>query len=533
MTEPLVAIYARVSSEKQEKECTIDSQIAQLKARAKDRSYAVVKLYQDNGYSGEMLARPALDRLRDDAAAGHFQRILIHSPDRLARKYLYQELVMDELRRHGITVEFLNQEPAETAEARLQLGIQGLFAEYEKAKFQERVRRGKLHKAKNGQVLGGWAPYGYRYIPKADGKAPRYEVDPDQANVVRLIFDLAAIRGLSLRQIVKELAARGVHPPQRRGQRSFWGRSTITKVIHNETYTGVTHYNKNQAVEPKVKKGANPRRLRTSHVLRPRDQWIPITVEPIISKDIFDRAQKRIAGNRAYSGAPKNQYLLRGLLRCGQCGSPLYGNPCHGRLFYRCGDRDTTAPTHCRAGMFSAKRLDSAAWSAVEEALQNPDLILAHLRQTQAAMSGQSPGQQNQAEINRHRAQIKIQEDRFLEAYAAQAITLEQLKAQMDTIKGRREALQEQESALAQDHDRKINFDDLEAVCKILARGLKKAAANFTEQQEVLRGLVTQIIVGKDSLRIRGALPDSGGQKLSIPSYRSGQLPTFEILAKI
>jgi site-specific DNA recombinase len=160
-----VAFYARVSSDHQAEEGTIASQVADLQQRiAADGGRTEPDLeFLDDGYSGATLLRPALERLRDQAAQGMIDRLYVLSPDRLARKYAYQFLVLDELRHAGVEVVFLNHALGQSPEDDLLLQVQGVIAEYERAKISERSRRGKLHAARTGQVsvLGG-APYGYR-----------------------------------------------------------------------------------------------------------------------------------------------------------------------------------------------------------------------------------------------------------------------------------------------------------------------------------------------------------------------------------
>ena len=159
-------IYARVSTERQEKEKekTIESQIEELRMFCEKNGFLIVKEYVDDGWSGETLARPALDQLRDDASKKLFDIVCIHSPDRLARKFIYQGLVMEELKKKGIEVFFLNRPISDTPEDQLLLGVQGLIAEYEKAKILERTRKGRIHKAKEKGIVGSVPPYGYNYV---------------------------------------------------------------------------------------------------------------------------------------------------------------------------------------------------------------------------------------------------------------------------------------------------------------------------------------------------------------------------------
>src|SRR3989304_1495284 len=172
MLEVQTAIYARVSSEQQAEAHPIASQVAALRERVAADGLGLHRDHEfiDEGYSGATLVRPALERLRDAAAAGDIDHLYVHSPDRLARKYAYQVLLLEELRRAGIEVVFLNRELGRTPEDDLLLQVQGMVTEYERAKILERSRRGKRHAAKEGgvSVLSG-APYGYRYVTQQAG----------------------------------------------------------------------------------------------------------------------------------------------------------------------------------------------------------------------------------------------------------------------------------------------------------------------------------------------------------------------------
>jgi DNA invertase Pin-like site-specific DNA recombinase len=195
------ALYARVSSDRQKENHTMGSQVAALRQFADTNGYLVPLewQFQDDGYSGATLVRPGLEALRDLAATGEIQAVLVYSPDRLSRKYAYQVLLAEELARCGVELIFLRAPSGATAEDQLLVQFQGMIAEYERAQIAERSRRGKRHRAQQGSinVLSG-APYGYRYVKKTDTSAAYYEVVETEAEVVRLIFDAYTRQGLSL-----------------------------------------------------------------------------------------------------------------------------------------------------------------------------------------------------------------------------------------------------------------------------------------------------------------------------------------------
>ena len=188
----MAAIYTRVSSNQQREAHTIASQTAALVEWAMTLDLRVPQewIFEDDGYSGATLERPGLERVRDLAAAGDIQVVLVHSPDRLSRKYAYQVLLIEEFGRHGVETRFHNGPSSATAEDQLLVQFQGMIAEYERAQILERSRRGKLHRARAGEisVLGG-APYGYRYIRKREDSPAAYVVVEAEARVVRDVYE--------------------------------------------------------------------------------------------------------------------------------------------------------------------------------------------------------------------------------------------------------------------------------------------------------------------------------------------------------
>ena len=206
-------IYARVSSEQQVAAKTIGSQLAALRQRVASDGLELSSEMEfiDEGYSGATLIRPALERLRDLAGCGLLDKLYVHSPDRLARKYAYQMLLIDELKRSGVEIIFLNRELSSSPEDQLLLQVQGMMAEYERAKIIERNRRGRLHAARSGSVNAlSCAPYGYQYITKQEGSGQaRLEILPEQARVVRQLFDWIGRDRLSIGEVCRRLTNGG------------------------------------------------------------------------------------------------------------------------------------------------------------------------------------------------------------------------------------------------------------------------------------------------------------------------------------
>ena len=292
-----VALYARVSTESQQARGTIGSQLAVLRERVGLEGDEPVAEFCDDGHSGARLDRPGLDALRDAAEAGLIERVWCLSPDRLARVYAYQVIVLDELARHGVSVRFTDAPPIDDdPQAKLLTQVQGVIAEYERAKIAERYRRGKLFRSRNGEVLAWRTPYGYRRHPRDAHGPARLVVFEPEAAIVRRIFDDSAHGGHSLREIIRRLAADGVPSPT--GSRGIWGTSTLSKLLRNEAYIGRVYFNRTEAV-PDPRPGR-----RSRQVPRPREDWITIAVPAIVDDQTFEAAGRVSRDNTQWSQVP-------------------------------------------------------------------------------------------------------------------------------------------------------------------------------------------------------------------------------------
>src|SRR5215471_3556808 len=314
------AIYARVSSEQQAAANTIASQLAALRERlAKEGLPSHSELeFIDEGYSGATLVRPALEKLRDLIAFGAIDRLYVHSPDRLARKYAYQALLVDEFQRAGVEVIFLNRELGRSPEDELLLQVQGMMAEYERAKIVERHRRGKLHAARAGvvNVLSG-APYGYRYVDKhTGGGQARYEIVPDEARVGRQVFDWVGRDRLSIGEVCRRLTHAG---EVTRTGKTVWDRSVVWGILHNPAYRGAAAFGKTryEPLRPRLRAPRNrPLQPRRAVSVRdvPSEEWLTIAVPALVEADLFAAVQTQLQENQRHARQSRRgaRYLLQG-----------------------------------------------------------------------------------------------------------------------------------------------------------------------------------------------------------------------------
>ncbi len=327
------ALYARVSSEQQAGDSTIASQLAALEARVSQDGLIVLPdhRFADDGYGGATLIRPALERLRDLAAFGAVDRVYVHSPDRLARRYAYQVLLVDELRRAGVEIVFLNRQIGVSPEDDLLLQVQGMVAEYERAKILERSRRGKRHAARRGSVnvLAG-APYGYRYLGKHEsGGAARYEIVAEQARVVRQVFDWVGRDRVSIGEVCRRLRQQGCPT---RSSKPAWDRSTVWAMLRNPAYMGEAAFGKTRVgprpARPRPVRGGSEQPRRAYGLYdAPVEDRITVPVPRLVDPALFDAVREQLAENRRRSrqSARGARYLLQGLLVCRLCGYAYYG----------------------------------------------------------------------------------------------------------------------------------------------------------------------------------------------------------------
>jgi site-specific DNA recombinase len=349
------ALYAWVSSDRQAKDCTILSQLDALRERLSADGLALEEelCFVDEGYSGSTLVRPALERLRDLAYVGGLDRLYVHSPDRLSRRYAHQVLLIEELKRHGVEITFLNHPPASGPEGELLLQVQEIIAEYERAQILERIRRGKRHAARRGCVhaLGG-APYGYRYITKQlGGGQAYYQVQAEEARVVRRVFEWVGREGVSIREVCRRLNQEGIPTPK---GKSVWGYSGIAAMLKNPAYKGAAAYGRTR-VGPCLPR-LRPARVHTepglpTSVYRTTSgEQATIPVPALVSEALFLAVAEQLATNQKrrreqWRGA---RHLLQGLLVCQSCGYAYCGigpRASHKEYrYYRCSENDHRDP---------------------------------------------------------------------------------------------------------------------------------------------------------------------------------------------
>jgi len=518
----VAAIYARVSSDKQREEKTIASQTAALIDFARNRGHHVPQewIFEDEGYSGATLVRPGLERVRDLAAEGQIHAVLVYAPDRLSRKYAYQVLLIEEFARQGVETIFLKAPQTATPEDQLLVQFQGMIAEYERAQILERSRRGKRHRARQGEVsvLSG-APYGYRYVRKSDDRAAYYEIIEAEADVVRMAYDRYVTQGLSIGAITRLLNEQGV--PTRK-QTSRWERSTVWAMLRNPAYKGAACFGKTQ-IAPR-QRITRPLRQRagigsrnSAHHERPRGDWIEIAVPALIGEDTFARAQEMLEKNKIH--APRRTIepsIVQGLVSCRKCGYALSRTSTRSSArdihYYRCIGSDAwrhLGGPVCENRPVRQDLLDHLVWTEIVRLLEDPRLVQEELDRRLAAARTADPTQQREKVLQRDLTRVRKSMDRLLTAYQEDLLSLDELRRRMAELRHREQAMQaELQSLLDQVNDRAVYLRLAETLSAFLAR-LRVTAdtLDILERQRIVRLLVREILVDDDTIIIRHSIP--------------------------
>src|SRR6266513_2106077 len=330
-----------VSTTRQAQAQGIEQQLDRLRAAAAERGWELddQHVYRDDGYSGARIGRPGLDRLRDHAALAELDLVLVTAPDRLARNYVHQVLLIEELAGRGCQVEFLDRPMSADPHDQLLLQIRGAVAEYERTLIAERMRRGRQARLRAGTLLP-WttAPFGYRLDPDRPRRADAVRVDPGEAALVAQLFDWYLEPQGTVYRLARRLTDLGV-PTPRGGPR--WNTASVRGILRNPSYAGRAVSNRTQVVP----------------------------VPAIVSGEAFAQVQAKLDANQ--QGAARNtrhEYLLRALISCGACRLTcgVRQTPA-GYRYYQC--RGRTDPLRvaqgqrCTARYIPAAQLDELVWA--------------------------------------------------------------------------------------------------------------------------------------------------------------------------
>ncbi len=507
------AFYARVSSQKQADEKTIQSQCDRLRKRVQEDRLTVSKEHEflDDGYSGSELLRPALEMLRDKVAAGLVNRLYIYSVDRLARKMTHQLLLMEELKKYECEVIFLDQpERGDSPECTLFLNMQGVIAEYEREKILERTRRGRKYSASKGNVsVFSGAPYGYRYMKKADGGGQAsWLIDGITSEHVKLIFDLVGNQGYSLSEVCRELGRRNIPTSTAKTE---WNTSTIHGIVTNSAYCGEARFGKTRLVNRMPGRRASrgrpevPRYFKVPVPTESSEQTI-INVPVIIDRELFERVNQQMSDNkkRKREHCLGAKYLLSGKVLCGICGSAYCASrDGKTRYYYRCIGNDKRRAKNlvvCKNKVVTGLELESLVWEQLCKLLNEPNRIKEEYKRRENDPQYEQKKQLKQNELKS--TQLRL--DRLIDVYEEGALERSEFTTRTASLRAKKDQLTSELKDLQRlqhaDQDYEAAGNTLDSLVEQVGSNL--AAADWELKRTLVKLLVKQIEVHVDEIRI-------------------------------
>src|SRR5215210_4178173 len=507
-----IGIYARVSTQRQAQADGLTQQLDRLHAHALRQGWTVQAehVFRDDGYSGASLKRPGLERLRDRAALCELDRVLITAPDRLARNYVHQVLLLEEITAAGCAVDFLDRPMSQDPHDQLLLQIRGAVAEYERSLIAERMRRGRLRKLQAG-VLLPWTrpPYGYCLDPDRPRDPAGVRLDPARAAVVSEMFAWYAEAGCSLFGLAKKLHRDAVAPPRGHGR---WNVTTLRRILTNPVYTGEVYAGRVQAAGG-TGATATPRRL------RPRADWITVASIPaLVSQEQFDRVQDKLAQNRQFARRHNTAhlYLLRALVSCGVCGLSCLGRCLpSGYRYYCCRGKLPAHQSHretkCPARYIPAEQVDALVWEDLCQLLNEPEAIRFALERAHGSHWLPQDLQARREALRGGQASVQQQIERLTEAYLAGVVGLDEYRRRRLDLEQKAQSLAAQVQQLEGQVDRQGEVArvglSMEEFCRRVREGLDQAT--WEQRRQLIEWLVVRVIVTDGEVEIRYAIPTS------------------------
>ena len=360
------ALYVRVSTDDQvRKGYSLDDQINACRNHLLALGHKRIEEYVDDGYSGEFLERPGLERLRNDLQNNKIKTVAIYDPDRLSRNLTNQLMIADEIEKYGATITFVTGDYDCSPEGRLFFSMKGAVSAYEKAKIRERTSRGRRAKAAKGKIVLNAHPFGYHW----DAENSMYLINEKEAEIIRLIYDLCINHGYGARVIALQLMRQGIMGINNRPLST----STISRILTKEMY----HGQHNLFTQTTCKTGQKTREIKDN----PPELWIPIQIPAIVTRELWEASQKQLQLNKKLAKRnTKRNYLVRGLLYCLLCGRSMvaYARPSKRKTgidkvyyYYSCVSKESNSyairGTPCKCRRIPADDLEDAIWETLVE----------------------------------------------------------------------------------------------------------------------------------------------------------------------
>jgi site-specific DNA recombinase len=539
----VVAAYVRVSTSRQVKLETIEQQLELVSRYAREKGWELAEedIFRDDGYSGTTLQRPALDALRDKARMRELEVVVVPSPDRLARNYVHQMVLIEELEKAGCQVEFVERPMSSEPNDQLLLQIRGAVAEYERTLLSERMRRGRLAKYKAGLLLP-WThiPYALRVDPDRPRDPAGVSLDEAKAAVVAEIFASYLEPGATLFGVSRHLREMGVPAP--RGGKT-WSTATLRGIVTNPVYVGKVYAGRVRYRPARIRRSATHPigHPHDSAVPLPEEEWTFVAQVPaVVSQEHFDLVAQKLSKNKSFArrNNKANEHLLRALVSCGECMlasiavAKTFGkNDERKQKYYVCSGKfnkaQSTPEEKCASRYAPAEQLDEVVWKDVCEVLSHPESITDALRRAHGGQWLPQEFKARQENLRQGRAALGRQLERLTEAYLGEVIPLAEYQRRRKDLEQREEALASQERQLqAQAHQRMELAGvaaSIEDFCERVRGGL--AEATFEQRRKLVELLIDRVIVTGEEVEIRYVIPtDPSSEQVRFCHLRSDYL---------
>lgn len=444
---------------------------------------------------------------------------------------------MEELSACGVEIVFLNHAIGATPEEALLLQMQGMIAEYERAKSMERNRRGKLHGAQRGSVnVLSTAPDGYRYLRKQiDGRPAQYVIDLTQAATVRQIFQWVGVDRLSIGEVVRRLDAAGIETAS---GKAHWERSVVWAMLQNPASMGRAAFAKTQSrtLLPRVRAqrhSAETPKKGASTVRTTPAEWIEIPVPALVSEELFLAVQAPLDENR-HSARQRRRgaaYLLQGLSVCGQCHYAYYGKKVSqsaakgGRQYsyYRCLGTDAYrfgGARICDNPQVRTESLDESVWQQVVSLLSNPQRLKQEYERRLNALVENEQSNADTSALERQRHNLEKAKSRLIDSDAEGVIEKSDFDPKLAQLKVKLQQLDQQIDLTRQHRSGQqelfLVINRLEEFAAAVQDRL--GTIDFAIKRDIIRALIKRVEIHKDDIVVvfrvepgAGPKPDADG----------------------
>lgn len=498
-------VYIRVSTEEQaEKGYSLQAQKEECHRKAKELECDEILDFGDEGVSGSILERPGLMDAFARLKAKDIAYFICLDSSRLSRNTAHQLIIFDFLKKHDCRPVFVRSSIEDTPEGKFQLTVMSAVDEYERARFQLRSELGKRAKASRGGLTHSPNLYGYDFDKETD----MLHINREQAEIVKKMFKWVVEEETGPHLIATRLNDMGIPSP--RGK--MWQKATVKRILNNTAYKGVLYIRKYDSRETKFNKYKKEEE-RVKRKIKPKNEWIPVSVPVIIDEETWNRAQVVIEkARRKRSGANVAEYLLSGLLRCGLCGSTLHGSLATGRKgakhrYYVCTARSPgiTGKEKCKLPFLRAEALEDPVWNQVSVWLNNPEELkkeLARDDENNAAVL------QELKDLAEDIENIKKEKERIITLYQKSFIDDAEAEKRFNEIKKRESRALNKKAELEQFLNRKLTEKDVEDLDEILNSVIDRINdLDFDDKKTVVNSLVDEIEVWPDRLKIKAKIP--------------------------